>query len=268
MLDGRGWDSGTAPECSHCHGSREVLDPRDSHPQTPRYPMIDVRNVSRLYHRGVDLVHALEHVTLHVPVGRFVALMGPSGSGKSTLLHLVAGLDRPDGGEVVVAGQALSDLDEDALAGWRARHVGLIFQFYNLLPVLTAIENVELPLLLTSLARGERRERAELALRVVGLVHRAHHRPQQLSGGEQQRVAIARAIVTDPDLLVADEPTGDLDAKSAEDILTLLKELNRAFEKTIVMVTHDPRAERWVDTVVRLDKGVLVDDGGLGRAIA
>src|SRR6516164_8460816 len=221
--------------------------------------MIDVRNVSRLYHRGVDLVHALEHVTLHVPTGRFVALMGPSGSGKSTLLHLVAGLDRPDGGEVVVAGQALSELDEDGLAGWRARHVGLIFQFYNLLPVLTAIENVELPLLLTSLAR------AELALRAVGLAHRAHHRPQQLSGGEQQRVAIARAIVTDPDLLVADEPTGDLDAKSAEDILTLLKELNRAFEKTIVMVTHDPRAERWVDTVVRLDKGVLVDDGGLGR---
>jgi putative ABC transport system ATP-binding protein len=195
-------------------------------------------------------------------------LMGPSGSGKSTLLHLVAGLDRPDGGEVVVAGQALSALDEDGLAAWRARHVGLIFQFYNLLPVLTAVENVELPLLLTSLRRGERRERAELALRAVGLPHRAHHRPQQLSGGEQQRVAIARAIVTDPDLLVADEPTGDLDAKSAVDILTLLRELNRAFEKTIVMVTHDPRAERWVDTVVRLDKGVLVDDGGLGRASA
>jgi putative ABC transport system ATP-binding protein len=230
--------------------------------------MIDVQDVSRLYHRGVDLVHALEHVTLHVPAGRFVALMGPSGSGKSTLLHLVAGLDRPDGGEVVVARQALSELDEDGLAAWRARHVGLIFQFYNLLPVLTAMENVELPLLLTALGRGERRERADLALRAVGLAHRAHHRPQQLSGGEQQRVAIARAIVTDPDLLVADEPTGDLDARSAEDILTLLKELNRAFEKTIVMVTHDPRAERWVDTVVRLDKGVLVDDGGLGRAIA
>jgi putative ABC transport system ATP-binding protein len=235
---------------------------------TVQLAMIDVRNVSRLYHRGVDLVHALEHVSLHVPTGRFVGLMGPSGSGKSTLLHLVAGLDRPDGGEVVVAGQALSALDEDGLAAWRARHVGLIFQFYNLLPVLTAVENVELPLLLTSLRRGERRERADLALRAVGLPHRAHHRPQQLSGGEQQRVAIARAIVTDPDLLVADEPTGDLDAKNAVDILTLLHELNRAFEKTIVMVTHDPRAERWVDTVVRLDKGVLVDDGGLGRAIA
>jgi putative ABC transport system ATP-binding protein len=228
--------------------------------------MIDVRDVSRLYHRGVDLVHALEHVSLHVPAGRFVALMGPSGSGKSTLLHLVAGLDRPDTGEVVVAGQPLSRLDEDGLAAWRARHVGLVFQFYNLLPVLTAVENVELPLLLTDLGRGERRERALVALRAVGLPHRADHRPQQLSGGEQQRVAIARAVVTDPDLLVADEPTGDLDARSAEDILTLLHELNRTFEKTIVMVTHDPRAERWVDTVVRLDKGVLVDDGGLGTA--
>src|SRR5215467_5405027 len=224
--------------------------------------MIDCRNVSRLYHRGVDLVHALEHVTLHVPAGRFVALMGPSGSGKSTLLHLVAGLDRPDGGELVVAGQALSALDEDGLAAWRARHVGLIFQFYNLLPVLTAVENVELPLLLTSLRRGERRARADLALRAVGLPHRAHHRPAQLSGGEQQRVAIARAIVTDPDLLVADEPTGDLDAKSAVEILTLLRELNRAFDKTVVMVTHDPRAERFVDAVIRLDKGVLVNGAG------
>jgi putative ABC transport system ATP-binding protein len=245
-----------------------LTHPAAAHMNTVQLAMIDVRNVSRLYHRGVDLVHALEHVSLHVPTGRFVALMGPSGSGKSTLLHLIAGLDRPDGGEVIVAGQALSALDEDGLAAWRARHVGLIFQFYNLLPVLTAVENVELPLLLTSLHRGERSERAELALRAVGLPHRADHRPQQLSGGEQQRVAIARAIVTDPDLLVADEPTGDLDAKSAVDILTLLHELNRAFEKTIVMVTHDPRAERWVDTVVRLDKGILVDDGGLGRATA
>jgi putative ABC transport system ATP-binding protein len=226
--------------------------------------MIDVRNVSRLYHRGVDLVHALEHVSLHVPTGRFVALMGPSGSGKSTLLHLVAGLDRPDGGEVVVAGQALSSLDEDGLAAWRARHVGLIFQFYNLLPVLTAVENVELPLLLTDLSRSDRRARAETALTAVGLVGRMHHRPQQLSGGEQQRVAIARAIVTDPDLLVADEPTGDLDSKSADAILTLLRELNRAFEKTIVMVSHDPRAERFVDHVIRLDKGVLVEGTAVG----
>jgi putative ABC transport system ATP-binding protein len=163
----------------------------------------------------------------------------------------------------VVAGQPLAGLDEDGLAAWRARHVGLVFQFYNLLPVLTAVENVELPLLLTGLGRSERRRRAEIALAAVGLAERADHRPQQLSGGEQQRVAIARAIVTDPDLLVADEPTGDLDARSAVEILTLLRELNRAFEKTIVMVTHDPRAERFVDQVMRLDKGVLVDGGAV-----
>jgi putative ABC transport system ATP-binding protein len=221
--------------------------------------MIEVRDVSRVYRRGVDSVHALEHVSLRIPAGRFVALMGPSGSGKSTLLNLLAGLDRPDGGEVVVAGQTLAGLDEDGLAAWRARHVGLVFQFYNLIPVLSAVENVELPLLLTSLPRSERRRRAEIALAAVGLSARVHHRPQQLSGGEQQRVAIARAIVTDPDLIVADEPTGDLDAKSAVEILTLLRELNRAFEKTVVMVTHDPRAERFVDAVVHLDKGVLVN---------
>ncbi len=221
--------------------------------------MIDVRNVSRRYHRGVDLVHALERVSLHIPRGRFVALMGPSGSGKSTLLNLLAGLDRPDDGEVVVAGQALSKLDEDGLADWRARHVGLVFQFFNLLPVLSAVENVELPLLLSSLSRGERRERARIALTAVGLGGRLHHRPAQMSGGEQQRTAIARAVVTDPDLLVADEPTGDLDAKSAIDVLTLLRELNSAFQKTIVMVTHDPRGERFVDEVIRLDKGVLVN---------
>jgi putative ABC transport system ATP-binding protein len=221
--------------------------------------MIEVRDVSRVYQRGVDVVHALSHVSLRIPGGRFVALMGPSGSGKSTLLNLLAGLDQPDDGEVIVFGQRLSRLDEDQLAAWRARHVGLIFQFYNLIPVLTAIENVELPLLLTELARAERRRRAEIALEAVGLLHREDHRPQQLSGGEQQRAAIARAIVTDPDLIVADEPTGDLDAKSAVDILTLLRELNRAFEKTIVMVSHDPRAERFVDLVIRLDKGVLVN---------
>jgi putative ABC transport system ATP-binding protein len=221
--------------------------------------MIDVRDVSRRYHRGVDVVHALEHVSLHIPRGRFVALMGPSGSGKSTLLNLLAGLDRPDEGEVLVGGQALSTLDEDGLADWRARHVGLVFQFFNLLPVLSAVENVELPLLLTALGRSERRRRAEIALAAVGLAGRARHRPAQLSGGEQQRVAIARAVVTDPDLLVADEPTGDLDARSAEDVLALLREMNRAFDKTIVMVTHDPRGERYVDDVIRLDKGVLVN---------
>ncbi|HJQ83273.1 MAG TPA: ABC transporter ATP-binding protein [Candidatus Binatia bacterium] len=221
--------------------------------------MIEVRDVSRVYRRGVDVVHALERVSLRIPAGRFVALMGPSGSGKSTLLNLLAGLDRPDAGEVVVAGRALSGLDEDGLAAWRARHVGLVFQFYNLIPVLSAVENVELPLLLTDLGRAERRRRAEVALAAVGLAARLHHRPAQLSGGEQQRVAIARAIVTDPDLIVADEPTGDLDARSAVEILTLLRELNRAFEKTVVMVTHDPRAERFVDAVIRLDKGVLVN---------
>ncbi len=228
--------------------------------------MIDVRDVSRVYTRGVDAVHALEHVTVHIPAGRFVALMGPSGSGKSTLLNLLAGLDRPDAGEVIVAGQALSGLDEDGLAAWSARHVGLVFQFYNLIPVLSALVNIELPLLLTALSRGERRRRAEIALAAVGLAARGDHRPQQLSGGEQQRVAIARAIVTDPDLIVADEPTGDLDAKSAVEVLTLLRELNRAFEKTVVMVTHDPRAERFVDAVIRLDKGVLVNGGPPGAA--
>ena len=221
--------------------------------------MIEVRDVSRLYRRGVDLVHALEHVSLTIPGGRFVALMGPSGSGKSTLLNLLAGLDRPDSGEVIVSGEHLAGLDEDGLAAWRARHVGFVFQFFNLIPVLTAVENVELPLLLTYLRRGERRRRAETALAAVGMAHRADHRPHQLSGGEQQRAAIARAIVTDPDLIVADEPTGDLDAKSAVDVLTLLRELNRAFEKTVVMVTHDPRAEPFVDAVIRLDKGVLVN---------
>jgi len=224
-------------------------------------PMIEVRDVSRWYRRGVDVVHALDHVSLYIPAGRFVALMGPSGSGKSTLLHLLAGLDRPDSGEVIVAGEPLSQLDDDALADWRASHVGLVFQFFNLLPVLTAIENVELPLLLGGLPRGERRRRAEAALGAVGLLHRRQHRPNELSGGEQQRVAIARAIVTDPDLLVADEPTGDLDAKSATAVLALLRELNRAFDKTIVMVTHDPRAEAFVDRVIRLDKGILVDSG-------
>jgi putative ABC transport system ATP-binding protein len=219
--------------------------------------MIELQDVSRVYHRGVDMVHALAHVTLHVAAGRFVALMGPSGSGKSALLNLLAGLDRPDSGEVMVAGQPLSALDEDGLAAWRARHVGLVFQFYNLIPVLTALENVELPLLLTSLSKKERRERALTALKVVGLADRAGHYPRQLSGGQEQRVAIARAIVADPAVLVADEPTGDLDAKSAEEILALMESLNRDFGKTIVMVTHDPRAAEKAHTQKHLEKGVL-----------
>jgi putative ABC transport system ATP-binding protein len=228
--------------------------------------VIDLRNVSRIYRRGADDVHALEQVTLHLPKGRFIALMGPSGSGKSTLLNILAGLDRPSDGEVVVAGERLNDLSEDELAAFRARHVGFVFQFFNLIPVLSAQENVELPLLLTDLSKAERRERAATALRVVGLSERSDHAPRQLSGGEQQRVAIARAFVSDPEIVVADEPTGDLDAKNAEDILGLLRLLKQEFGKTVVMVTHDPRAEKYVDEVHHLDKGVLLDSRPGGGA--
>ena len=230
--------------------------------------MIDLRSVSRFYRRGVDEVHALDRVTLHIPAARFVALMGPSGSGKSTLLNILAGLDRPSDGEVVVAGQRLNDLSEDELAAFRARHVGFVFQFFNLIPVLSAQENVELPLLLTHLGRAERHERAATALRVVGLSERAGHSPRQLSGGEQQRVAIARALVSDPEIIVADEPTGDLDAKNAEDTLALLRTLMQEFGKTVVMVTHDPRAEKYVDAVHHLDKGVLLETRAGGAAVA
>ena len=221
--------------------------------------MIEVRDVSRVYHRGADEVHALEHVSLHIERGRFVALMGPSGSGKSTLLNLIAGLDRPTAGTVEVAGQRIDDRTEDELARFRARHVGFVFQFFNLIPVLDARANVELPLLLTSLRKADRRTRAETALRVVGLAERAGHKPGELSGGEQQRVAIARAIVSDPEIVVADEPTGDLDAKNAVEILALLGDLAREFGKTVVMVTHDPRGEAFVDEIHHLDKGVLRD---------
>jgi putative ABC transport system ATP-binding protein len=230
--------------------------------------LIDLRDVSRLYRRGADEVHALEHVSLRVPERRFVALMGPSGSGKSTLLNILAGLDRPSDGEVVVAGQRLNELSEDELAAFRARHVGFVFQFFNLIPVLSARENVELPLLLTHLDKGERRERAATALRVVGLAERAEHAPGELSGGEQQRVAIARALVSDPEIIVADEPTGDLDARNAEAILGLLRTLMREFGKTVVMVTHDPRAEKYVDEVHHLDKGVLLESRPGGAAAA
>ena len=228
--------------------------------------MIDLRNVSRIYRRGADDVHALEHLSLHLPGGRFVALMGPSGSGKSTLLNILAGLDRPTEGEVVVAGERLNDLSEDELAAFRARHVGFVFQFFNLIPVLSAHENVELPLLLTHLSSAERRERAATALRVVGLSERTGHSPGQLSGGEQQRVAIARALVSDPEIIVADEPTGDLDAKNAEDTLSLLRMLKQEFGKTVVMVTHDPRAEKYVDEVHHLDKGILLESRPGGAA--
>ena len=219
--------------------------------------MIDLVNVSRLYHRGSDEIHALERVSLHVERQRFVALMGPSGSGKSTLLNVLAGLDRPNSGEVTVAGQRLNEMSEDELAAFRAHTVGFVFQFFNLIPVLDACQNVELPLLLTHLRKAERRERAQTALRVVGLAERGDHRPGELSGGEQQRVAIARAIVTDPEIVVADEPTGDLDARNAVEILGLLRDLCREFEKTVVMVTHDPRGEKFVDEIHLLDKGLL-----------
>ena len=221
--------------------------------------MIAINQVSRVYRRGADEVHALEGVNLQIPDGTFAALMGPSGSGKSTLLNLIAGLDQPSSGNIIVNGQNLSGLSEDQLAAWRAAHVGFVFQFYNLIPVLSAAENVEVPLLLTRLSKADRRTHVGTALRIVGLAERKDHRPNQLSGGEQQRVAIARAIVVDPTLLVADEPTGDLDAKNADDILTLLQRLKNEFHKTVVMVTHDPRAERYVDQTFHLDKGVLVN---------
>ena len=231
-------------------------------------PLIIIRGVTRHYIRGVDEVHALDNVSLSIPARHFAAFMGPSGSGKSTLLNLVSGIDRPDAGEVFVAGQHLNELTEDQLARWRARHVGLIFQFFNLIPVLSARDNVALPLLLTHLDKAERRRRAETALRIVGLEHRLTHLPRMLSGGEQQRVAIARAIVTDPDLIVADEPTGDLDARNAEDILALLRRLKKDFGKTVVMVTHDPRALRFVDEAHHLDKGLLLEGEDAERAAA
>ena len=220
-------------------------------------PMVDVQSVRKVYRRDAEELTVLNGITLQVPSGEFVALMGPSGSGKTTLLNLIAGIDRPTSGAVVVAGTDVARLSESDLAKWRSRNVGFIFQFYNLIPVLSAVENVELPLLLTSLGKSERRERALTALRVVGLADRSSHYPRQLSGGQEQRVAIARAIVGDPSVLVADEPTGDLDAKSAEEILALLETLNRDFHKTIVMVTHDPRAAERAHVQRHLEKGVL-----------
>ena len=219
--------------------------------------MVAVKDVTKIYRRGAEELKVLDSLSLDVPEGEFVALMGPSGSGKTTLLNLIAGIDRPSSGDVVVGGKNIAVLSEGDLAKWRSRSVGFIFQFYNLIPVLSAVENVELPLLLTSLGKKERRERALTALKVVGLADRSSHYPRQLSGGQEQRVAIARAIVTDPQVLVADEPTGDLDAKSAEEILKLMETLNRDFKKTIVMVTHDPRAAERAHVQRHLEKGVL-----------
>jgi putative ABC transport system ATP-binding protein len=221
--------------------------------------MVDVRNVTKVYRRDAEELVVLDGLSLQVNEGDFAALMGPSGSGKSTLLNLIAGIDKPTSGDVIVAGTNVAGLDETGLAEFRSHNVGFIFQFYNLIPVLNATENVELPLLLTHLSKSERRERALTALKVVGLADRASHYPRQLSGGQEQRVAIARAIVTDPKVLVADEPTGDLDAKSATEILDLMGTLNGDFRKTIVMVTHDPRAAERAHTQHHLEKGVLKD---------
>jgi putative ABC transport system ATP-binding protein len=220
-------------------------------------PLIRLRDVSKVYRRGELSVPVLERINLDVPEGAFEALMGPSGSGKSTLLNLISGLDRPTAGLVEVAGTDLAGLSETALSDWRAEHVGFIFQLYNLLPVLTAAENVELPLLLLPLSRIERHRHVETALSMVGLLERQGHRPSQLSGGEQQRVSIARAIVTDPKLIIADEPTGDLDRKAADQVLDLLQELHRELERTIVMVTHDPRAAARADRTRHMEKGTL-----------
>jgi putative ABC transport system ATP-binding protein len=219
--------------------------------------LVRVEDVEKIFHRGSEDIHVLADLHLQVPTGEFLALMGPSGSGKSTLLNLIGGLDRPTKGTVSVAGERLDQLSDHRLAAWRARHVGFVFQLYNLLPVLTAERNVELPLLLTHLSKVERQKHVETALAVVGLSHRAKHYPRTLSGGEQQRVGIARGIVTDPTLLLCDEPTGDLDRKAGDEILNLLQALNREHGKTIIMVTHDPHASARASRTVYLDKGQL-----------
>ena len=221
-------------------------------------PVVRVQDVSKTYYRDETPVPVLEGINLEVAEGEFVALMGPSGSGKSTLLNLIAGIDRASSGRVEVADAELSSLSEHQLAAFRSRHIGFIFQLYNLIPVLTAYENVELPLLLTPLSRADREKHVMMALDVVGLADRKDHTPRQLSGGQEQRVAIARAIVTDPTLLLADEPTGDLDKKSEEEVLTLLQRLNKEFKKAIVMVTHDPKAAACAARTVMLEKGALV----------
>ena len=222
-------------------------------------PLIEIRDVSKIYERGKQKVEVLHHIDLDVAKGQFLALMGPSGSGKTTLLNLIGGLDSPSGGSISVGGQRIDDLGTGALAKWRASQVGFVFQFYNLMPMLSAQRNVELPLLLTRLSAGERRKRAAIALELVGLADRASHKPAELSGGQQQRVSIARAIVSDPTLLVCDEPTGDLDRQSAEDVLALLRALNRDHGKTILMVTHDPKAAEYANQTLHLDKGTLVE---------
>ena len=220
-------------------------------------PLIEVQNLVKSYRRDSLEIPVLRNISLAIDEGEFIAFMGPSGSGKTTLLNLIAGIDKPTSGNILIGGADIAQLDETELAVWRSRNVGFIFQFYNLIPVLTALENVELPLILTPLSKKQRRAHAETALRVVGLESRLHHYPRQLSGGQEQRVAIARAIVTDPAILVADEPTGDLDKNSAEEVLGLMDRLNRELKKTILMVTHDPRAAERARCVRHLEKGEL-----------
>jgi putative ABC transport system ATP-binding protein len=228
--------------------------------------LIEIRDLSKVYERGKQKVEVLHHIDLDVEQGQFLALMGPSGSGKTTLLNLIGGLDKPTGGSISVGGQRIEQLSPAALAKWRAAKVGFVFQFYNLMPMLSAQRNVELPLLLTKLSAAERRKRASIALQLVGLADRASHKPTELSGGQQQRVSIARAIVSDPTLLVCDEPTGDLDRQSAEEVLALLRTLKRDHGKTILMVTHDPKAAGYADQTLHLDKGTLVEQSAVAAA--
>jgi putative ABC transport system ATP-binding protein len=224
------------------------------------FALVEIRALTKTYVRGKQSVEVLHGIDLDIPEGDFVALMGPSGSGKTTLLNLIGGLDSPTGGVLKIDGDRIEEHTRDELAAWRAATVGFIFQSYNLMPVLSALKNVELPLLLTDMSRGERTRRAAVALELVGLSDRASHKPNELSGGQQQRVAIARALVSDPRILICDEPTGDLDRKTADEILGLLQRLNREFGKTIVMVTHDPAAAKYAKRIVHLDKGTLVDE--------
>jgi putative ABC transport system ATP-binding protein len=231
-------------------------------------PLVEIRNLSKVYVRGKQKLEVLHHVNLDIGKGDFLALMGPSGSGKTTLLNLIGGLDSPTEGTLSVADKRIDQLGQSQLARWRAAHVGFVFQFYNLLPMLSAARNVELPLLLTKLSAPNRRSHAAIALELVGLADRAAHKPGELSGGQQQRVAIARAIVSDPTLLVCDEPTGDLDRQSAVEVLTLLQRLNREHGKTIVMVTHDPKAAEYASHTLHLDKGTLVEAAAATEAAA
>jgi len=223
-------------------------------------PLVSVRQLSKTYQRGPEKLQVLQNINLDISIGDFVALMGPSGSGKSTLLNLIGGLDTPNSGEIAIESQRIDQMNENQLARWRSRHVGFVFQFYNLMPTLSAQQNVELPLLLTPLNRLQRQKHAQIALTLVGLADRCKHRPNELSGGQQQRVAIARAIVSDPTFLICDEPTGDLDRHSAEEILALLATLNRDHGKTIIMVTHDAKAAQAARRIIYLDKGELVSE--------